>query len=66
VAYHAKDVASAVTQENVGGITDTEAEKVVTPCPLCTAQIEASLFRDGSSIEVDDLSVFIAQRLVME
>lgn len=66
VAYHAKDVASAVTQENVGGITATEAERVVTPCPLCTAQIEASLFRDGSSIEVDDLSVFIAQRLVME
>ncbi len=66
VAYHSKDVASAVTRENVTGITASDAERIVTPCPLCTAQIEASLFRGGSSIEVDDLSVFIAQRLVKE
>ncbi|TFF96648.1 (Fe-S)-binding protein [Candidatus Thorarchaeota archaeon] len=66
VAYHAKDVASAVTEENVDGITAMDPERVVTPCPLCTAQIESSLFRAGSSVEVDDLSVFIAQRLKEE
>jgi Fe-S oxidoreductase len=44
-------------------IQKTGAERLVTPCPLCTAQIESNLFKAGSSVEVDDLTVFIAQRL---
>jgi glycolate oxidase iron-sulfur subunit len=63
VAYHSKDVADSVVQENLIAIDRTGAERMVTPCPLCTAQIEASLFKSGSSVEVDDLMVFIAQRL---
>jgi fumarate reductase (CoM/CoB) subunit B len=63
VAYHASDVANAVVKENLDAIRDTDAEKVVTPCPLCTAQIESNLFKTGSSVEVDDLTVFLAQRL---
>ena len=63
VAYHSADVANAVVKENLQGIEDTGAERVVAPCPLCTAQIESNLFKAGSSVEVDDLAVFIAQRL---
>jgi Fe-S oxidoreductase len=63
VSYHSKDVSNAVVKENLEGITSTDAERLVTPCPLCTAQLENSLYRTGSSIEVDDLAVFIAQRL---
>ena len=64
VSYHSPDVANAVVQENMKALEETGAERLVTPCPLCTAQIESNLFRSGSSIEVDDLTVFIAQRLV--
>lgn len=63
VAYHASDVANAVVKENLAAIHDTSADRLVTPCPLCTAQIENNLFKTGSSVEVDDLTVFIAQRL---
>ncbi|MHA2209565.1 MAG: (Fe-S)-binding protein [Candidatus Thorarchaeota archaeon] len=63
VAYHSKDVADSVVQENLIAIDKTGAERLVAPCPLCTAQIESSLFKSGSSVEVDDLMVFIAQRL---
>jgi Fe-S oxidoreductase len=63
VAYHSKDVADSVVQENLLSIDKTGAERLVAPCPLCTAQIEANLFKSGSSVEVDDLMVFIAQRL---
>ncbi len=63
VAYHSKDVADAVVQENLEAIDKTGAHRLVAPCPLCTAQIEANLFKSGSSVEVDDLMVFIAQRL---
>ena len=63
VAYHSKDVADAVVQENLVAINKTGADRILAPCPLCTAQIEANLFRSGSSIEVDDLMVFIAKRL---
>ncbi len=63
VAYHASDVANAVVIENLEAIKKTGAERLVTPCPLCTAQIESNLFKTGSSVEVDDLTVFIAQRL---
>jgi Fe-S oxidoreductase len=64
VSYHSTDVSDAVVQENLDGITNTTADRLVAPCPLCTAQLENSLYRTGSSIEVDDLAVFIAQRLV--
>jgi Fe-S oxidoreductase len=63
VAYHSNDVANSVVKENLTAIQKTHADRVVTPCPLCTAQIESNLFKIGSSIEVDDLTVFIAQRL---
>ncbi|MFW9966148.1 MAG: (Fe-S)-binding protein [Candidatus Thorarchaeota archaeon] len=63
VAYHSKDVADAVVQENLIAINKTGADRMVAPCPLCTAQIEDNLFRNGSSVEVDDLMVFIAKRL---
>jgi len=63
VSYHSTDVANAVTKENMQALQKTGAERVVTPCPLCTAQLESNLFKSGSSIEVDDLTVFIAQRL---
>ncbi len=63
VAYHSSDVANAVVKENLEAIGNTGADRVVTPCPLCTAQIESNLFKTGSSVEVDDLTVFIAQRL---
>jgi Fe-S oxidoreductase len=63
VARHAPDVSRAVVQENLESIKKTSSNRVVTPCPLCTAQIEDNLFRSGSDIEVDDLTVFIAQRL---
>ncbi|MGV9169151.1 MAG: (Fe-S)-binding protein [Promethearchaeia archaeon] len=66
VAYHSDDVADAVTQENVDCIEQADADRVVTPCPLCTAQLEARLFKSGSSIDVDDLSVFVAQYLPLE
>jgi Fe-S oxidoreductase len=63
VAYHSNDVANAVVEENLDAIMKTGAERLVTPCPLCTAQIENNLFKAGSTVEVDDLTVFIAQRL---
>jgi Fe-S oxidoreductase len=63
VSYHSNDVANAVVKENMEAIEKTGAERLVTPCPLCTAQIENNLFKAGSSVEVDDLTVFIAQRL---
>jgi fumarate reductase (CoM/CoB) subunit B len=63
VAYHSSDIANAVVKENLKGIEQSGAERVVAPCPLCTAQIESNLFKTGSSVEVDDLTVFIAQRL---
>ena len=63
VSYHSPDVADAVVAENLVAIAETDAERLVTPCPLCTAQIEKNLFKSGSSVEVDDLTVFIAQRL---
>ena len=66
VSYHSKDVANAVVEENLIALEETGAERLVTPCPLCTAQIESNLFKSGSSIEVDDLSVFLAQRFTKE
>ncbi len=63
VAYHSSEVANAVVRENLQGIEKAGADRVVAPCPLCTAQIESNLFKTGSSVEVDDLTVFIAQRL---
>jgi len=66
VSYHAGDVARAVMKENLAAIEETGATRVVTPCPLCTAQLEDNLFRQGSSVEVDDMTVFIAQRLPQE
>ncbi len=63
VAYHSSDVADAVVEENLAAIERTGAQKVLAPCPLCTAHIESRLFKTGSSVEVDDLTVFIAQRL---
>jgi Fe-S oxidoreductase len=63
VSYHSSDVANAITELNMFALEKTGAERVVTPCPLCTAQLETNLYKSGSSIEVDDLTVFIAQRL---
>jgi Fe-S oxidoreductase len=63
VGYHSRDVADAVVTENVAAISSTEADTLVAPCPLCTAQIEDNLFRAGSEVEVEDLTVFIARRL---
>ncbi|TFF84045.1 (Fe-S)-binding protein [Candidatus Thorarchaeota archaeon] len=63
VSYHSSGTANAVVAENLRAIDKTGAERLVTPCPLCTAQIESNLFKSGSSVEVDDLTVFIAQRL---
>jgi len=66
VGYHAKAVADSVTKENVEGIAGSGASRVLAPCPLCTAQIESSLYQSGSSIEVDDLTVFLATRLPLK
>ena len=66
VARHAPDVSRAIVRENLESIGNAMANRVVTPCPLCTAQIEDNLFRSGSDVEVDDLTVFIAQRLPVE
>ena len=66
VSYHSSTVANAVVKENLVAVDATGADRLVTPCPLCTAQIESNLFKSGSSVEVDDLTVFIAQRLPKE
>ncbi|MFW9953131.1 MAG: (Fe-S)-binding protein [Candidatus Thorarchaeota archaeon] len=66
VGRHSPDVARGIVKENVRAISSTGAHRVVTPCPLCTAQLEENLHRQGSSIEVDDLTVFIAQSLSQE
>ena len=66
VSYHSSAVANAVVKENLVAADATSADRLVTPCPLCTAQIESNLFKSGSSVEVDDLTVFIAQRLPKE
>jgi len=63
VGRHSPDVARGVVEANIEAIEETGAERVVTPCPLCTAQIEENLFRAGSKIDVDDLTVFIAKSL---
>jgi Fe-S oxidoreductase len=63
VAYHSSYVSNTVVKENLEAIQKTGADRLVTPCPLCTAQIESNLFKAGISVEVDDLTVFIAQRL---
>ncbi len=63
VGYHSRDVADAVVAHNIEAISATKAKQLVAPCPLCTAQIERNLFNAGSAIQVDDLAVFIAQRL---
>ncbi|MHA1576254.1 MAG: (Fe-S)-binding protein [Candidatus Thorarchaeota archaeon] len=64
VARHAPDVSRKIVQENITAIENTGANRVITPCPLCTAQLEDSLYRAGQSVEVDDLTVFIAQKLI--
>ena len=64
VARHAPDVSKRIVRENISAIENTGADRVVTPCPLCTAQLEDSLYRAGKSVEVDDLTVFIAQKLI--
>lgn len=66
VARHAPDVSRKIVKDNVSAIKNTGADCVVAPCPLCTAQLEENLFREGLSTEVDDLTVFIAQRLGKE
>mgnify|MGYP003941602749 CR=1 FL=1 len=66
VVRHAPDVARKVVQENMKAIENTGAAMLVTPCPLCTAQIEDNLFRKGSHVEVFDLAVFIAQHLPLK
>ncbi len=66
VGYHAPDVANAVTVENIEGISASGAERLVTPCPLCTAQIENALYRSNIDVEVDDLTVFLAQHLPLK
>ncbi|MHA1907322.1 MAG: (Fe-S)-binding protein [Candidatus Thorarchaeota archaeon] len=66
VGRHAPDVTRGVVKSNVAEIEATGSERVVTPCPLCTAQLEENLFREGSKIEVDDLTVFIAKSLYQE
>ncbi|MHA1654058.1 MAG: (Fe-S)-binding protein [Candidatus Thorarchaeota archaeon] len=63
VGYHAADVSSLVTARNIEAITRRDPDRVVAPCPLCTSQIENELYRHGSGIEVDDLTVFIAKHL---
>jgi len=63
VGRHSPDVARGVIKENLAAITETGADRVVTPCPLCTSQLEDNLYRDGSKIEVDDLTVYIAKLL---
>jgi Fe-S oxidoreductase len=63
VGYHSPDIASSVVRENLRAIEKTGASRVVTPCPLCTAQLENSLFKEGIPVDVDDMTVFIAQRL---
>jgi Fe-S oxidoreductase len=66
VGYHSPDVARSIVTENVTAIEKTGANRVVAPCPLCTAHLEENLYRAGSAIEVDDLTVFIAQKLLGE
>ena len=66
VARHAPDVSRKIVEDNVSAIKETGATQVVAPCPLCTAQLEENLFREGESTEVDDLTVFIAQRISKE
>lgn len=66
VSYHSRDIANAVVRENLEAIEETGANRVIAPCPLCTAQIESNLFRSGSSVEVDDMTVFIAQHLPLK
>ncbi|MCK5239324.1 MAG: (Fe-S)-binding protein [Candidatus Thorarchaeota archaeon] len=66
VGRHAPDVARGVVKSNVAEIESTGSDRVVTPCPLCTAQLEENLFREGSKVEVDDLTVFIAKSLPLE
>lgn len=66
VGRHSPDVARGVVKENVAAILETGAQKVVTPCPLCTAQLEENLFRSGSDIDVEDLTVLIARNLKRE
>ncbi len=63
VGRHSPDVARGVVKENLAAIAETGADRVVTPCPLCTAQLEENLFRGGSKVEVDDLTVYIAKSL---
>lgn len=63
VGRHSPDVSRGVVKENLASIADTGADRVVTPCPLCTAQLEENLYRAGLSSEVDDLTVFIAKLL---
>ncbi|MHA1883151.1 MAG: (Fe-S)-binding protein, partial [Candidatus Thorarchaeota archaeon] len=66
VARHAPDVSRKIVKDNVSAIKNTGADCVLAPCPLCTAQLEENLYRGGLSTEVDDLTVFIAQRLKKE
>ncbi len=63
VGYHSPHVASRVTEVNVKAIERTGAERVVTPCPLCTTQLENELFRSNVVVDVDDFTVFIAQQI---
>ncbi len=65
VSHHSPDIADIVVSENITGIVNAGAERVVTPCPLCAAQIERGMFKSDVTVEVDDLTVFIAQRLSM-
>ncbi|MEM2143485.1 MAG: (Fe-S)-binding protein, partial [Candidatus Thorarchaeota archaeon] len=63
VGYHSRDVSDSVTTINVKGIVRSGVQRVLAPCPLCTAQIDSSLYRSGAKAEAEDLTVFVAQHL---
>ncbi len=63
VNHHDTKTSDAVTRVNVEAIGALGVDRAVAPCPLCVAQLENAAFRAGVDMDVEDLTVLVAQYL---
>jgi Fe-S oxidoreductase len=60
------DVASKITDARLKEILEQgkNPSKIVAPCPTCTIQLGQGIANSSSSTRVEDLTVFLAKRLI--
>jgi glycolate oxidase iron-sulfur subunit len=60
------DVANKITNARLQEILDQgkNTTKIVAPCPTCTIQLGQEVANSSSNVKVEDLTVFLARRLI--